>query len=146
MRVGSFSVALLAALLAGPTALGAQTVQEVLTTIRNGGGWVAVPIQSGLGSASTVMLPTMGMTLTGCVNVWEGHTGAWQIRARDTIGEDSLEMRSTPGEGVRFNHEFGLRSKLEFEFEWSEPRDTTLYLWVGLDREDDEPAASCTPK
>jgi hypothetical protein len=105
-----------------------------------------VSIQDGHGTANTVMLPTMGLTLTGCVNVWEGHSGEWQIRARDTIAEDSLALRSTPGEGVRFSHEFGLRSKLEFDFEWSEPRDTTLYLWVGVDRDDAGPAEACTPK
>ena len=84
--------------------------------------------------------------MTGCVKVWEGYTGEWQIRARDTIAEDSLALRSVPGEGVRFAHEFGLRSRLEFDFEWSEPRDTTLYLWVGLDREEDGPQEACTPK
>ena len=111
-----------------------------------GGGWVSVAIEDGAGTASTVMLPTMGMTLSGCINVWSGHSGEWLIRARDTIAQDSLAALSRPGEGVRFSHEFGIRSKLEFDFEWSEPRDTTLYLWVGLDREGDPPAAACTPK
>jgi hypothetical protein len=147
MRVPNALMLLTAALLAVfPLPARAQSVQEVLTTIRNGGGWVSVVIDDGFGTASTVMLPTMGMALSGCLNVWEGHTGEWLIRARDTIARDSLAVRSTPGRGVRFAHEFGLRSKLEFDFEWSEPRDTTLYLWVGLDREDDGPTESCTPK
>ena len=147
MRVAVTHIVLAAAMLAAsPHAGQAQPVPEILATIRNGGGWVNVPIERGLGTASTVMLPTMGLTLSGCVNVWAGHSGEWSIRARDTIAEDSLALRSTPGEGVRFAHEFGLRSQLEFEFEWSEPRDTTLYLWVGLDREDDGPAEACTPK
>jgi hypothetical protein len=146
MRIAVISLLLAAAVSVTPTPAHAQSVQEVLATIRNGGGWVTVPIEDGVGTASTLMLPTMGMTLTGCLNVWEGHSGEWHIRARDTIAEDSLEVSSMPGEGVRFAHEFGLRSRLEFEFEWSEPRDTTLYLWVGLDREDDGPGEACTPK
>ena len=147
MRVPAILLALVAlALAAAPATARAQTVQEVLQTIRNGGGWVTVPIQGGHGTASTVLLPTMGMTLTGCVNVWEGHSGEWLIRAHDTIAEDSLALNSRPGRGVRFAHEFGIRSKLEFDFEWSESRDTTLYLWVGLDRADDGPEEACTPK
>jgi len=147
MRIVATSLVLAAAIgVTAPSGARAQSVQEVLATIRNGGGWVTVPIEDGRGTASTVMLPTMGMTLSGCLNVWEGHSGDWRIRARDTIAEDSLSVRSTPGRGVHFAHEFGVRAKLEFEFEWSEPRDTTLYLWVGLDREDDGPGESCTPK
>lgn len=147
MRLRTLSFLVAAGIcLAVPGTVRAQNIQEVLATIRNGGSWVTVPIQKGHGTVSTVMLPTMGMTLAGCINVWEGHSGEWEIKARDTIAEDTLEVESTPGEGVRFSHEFGLRSKLEFDFEWSEPRDTTLYLWVGLDREDHEPQESCTPK
>lgn len=134
------------AALAMPAPARAQGIQEVLATIRNGGSWVTVPIEGGHGTVSTVTLPTMGMKLAGCINIWEGHSGEWEIKARDTIAEDTLEVESSPGEGVRFSHEFGLRSQLEFEFDWSEPRDTTLYLWVGLDRENQKPQESCTPK
>lgn len=147
MRIATCSLVLAAGLaLATPGGARAQNIQEILATIRNGGSWVSVPITSGHGVVSTVMLPTMGMTLAGCINVWEGHSGEWEIKARDTVAKDTLEVESTPGEGVRFEHEFGIRSQIEFEFEWSEPRDTTLYLWVGLDREDDEPGEACKPK
>jgi hypothetical protein len=146
MRLTVASLALFATLATSPVVVRAQGVQEVLATIRNGGGWVTVPIVAGHGTASTVILPTLGLNLAGCVNVWAGHTGEWQIRARDTIAEATLEVSSSPGQGVRFAHEFGMRSKLEFEFLWSEPRDTTLYLWVGLDREEDGPEEACTPK
>lgn len=140
---------LLVAVMAGPTEGRAQAIsgiQEVMATIRKGGGWVTVPIEGGHGTISTTLLPTMGLTLAGCVNVWGGHSGRWQIRARDTIAEDSLTVASVPGRGVPFEHAFGLRSQIEFDFEWSEPRDTTLFLWVGLDREDDAPGESCRPK
>ena len=113
--------------------LAAQGLEEIMAGIRNGGGWVAIPIEAGKGSFSTVPIPTLNLTLTGCLQVWEGHSGRWDIRARDTIGQGLLETSSVPGEGVRFTHKFGLRSQLEIEFTWSEPRDTTLTLWVGLE-------------
>jgi hypothetical protein len=146
MRFTAVGFALIAVLGSGHGEVRAQGVQEMLAGIRNGGGWVSVPIVGGTGTASTVTLPTMGLNLTGCVNVWGGHTGEWKIRAQDTIGEESLLLTSVPGQGVKFAHEFGLRSQLEFEFQWSEPRDTTLYLWVGLEREEDGPDEACTPK
>jgi len=146
MHLTAVGLVLIASMVWGQAEVRAQSVQEVLANIRNGGGWVSVPIVSGHGTASTVTLPTMGLDLKGCVHVWAGHSGRWEIRARDTVDQATLRVMSTPGEGVRFAHEFGLRSQLEFEFHWSEPRDTTLYLWVGLDREDDGPDEACTPK
>src|SRR5690606_36174513 len=97
------------------------------------------------GVASTVAIPTMGVTLNGCVHVWEGHTGTWTIRGRDTIAGETLELRAEPGKGVRFSHTFGLRTQLEVEFRWSERRDTTLFLWVGVDGGNGSRDA-CTPK
>lgn len=145
MRVGLLAFLILTGRLA-PTPAAAQGVPEILATIRNGGSWVSVPIEHGHGTVSTIMLPTMGLKLSGCIHVWEGHTGEWEIRARDTIAQDSLRLTSLPGQGVRFAHEFGLRSQIEFDFQWSEPRDTTLFLWVGVDRPDDGPDEACTPK
>lgn len=145
MRAGLLALLILTGPLAR-TPASAQGVPEILATIRNGGSWVSVPIEHGHGTVSTIMLPTMGLKLSGCIHVWEGHTGQWEIRARDTIAQDSLHLTSQPGQGVRFAHEFGLRSQIEFDFQWSEPRDTTLFLWVGVDRADDGPDEACTPK
>jgi hypothetical protein len=108
----------------------------MMAGLRSGGGWVSIPITKGTGTLATLPIPTLGLTLSGCVRVWDGHSGQWSIRAVDTIGLDSLRSSAAPGEGVRFSHGFGLRARLEFEFRWSEPRDTTLFLWVGLDRAD----------
>jgi hypothetical protein len=123
----------------------AQPLDNVMTAIRNGGGWVAVPIEGGRGRASTLTIPTMGITLTGCVRVWDGHSGRWQIHARETINNASLSVTSLPGQGVPFSHTFGVRSQLEVEFVWSEPRDTTLFLWVGVKGAND-PRDACVPK
>jgi hypothetical protein len=134
------------AAVAGRTApLEAQALDGVMAAIRNGGGWVSVDIRNGRGAASTLPLPTMGMTLTGCVSVWEGNSGRWRIRARDTVAEKTIETNSVPGQGVAFQHEFGMRSQLEVEFLWSEPRDTTLFLWVGLGDAESDPDV-CVPK
>ena len=146
MRSATAAILIAVALAADPSGVRAQGIQEVLATIRNGGSWVSVPIEAGRGAVSTMLLPTMGLTLTGCINVWEGQSGQWTIRARDTIAQDSLAVAAEPGRGVPFAHEFGMRSQIEFRFEWSEPRDTTLFLWVGLDREEDGPGEACRPK
>jgi hypothetical protein len=135
----------LAVLVGRPGTLQAQALDGVMAAIRNGGGWVSVDIQNGRGSASTLPIPTMGMKLSGCVNVWEGNTGRWRIRARDTVADATLETNSVPGQGVTFSHDFGLRSQLEVEFVWSEPRDTTLFLWVGLGDAESDPDV-CIPK
>ena len=132
-------------LTAVPTAAVAQPLDEVMSAIRNGGGWVSVPIVGGRGAARTLPLPTMNLTLTGCVRVWDGHSGAWEIRAHETIADTTLVVRSTPGQGVPFSHKFGLRSQIDVDFVWSEPRDTTLFLWVGLEGNDGDRDA-CQPK
>ena len=128
-----------------PAALDAQALDGVMAAIRNGGGWVSIDIVKGRGSASTLPIPTMGMNLKGCVRVFDGHSGRWQIRAHDTIAGDTIEVVSIPGQGVPFAHEFGLRTQLEVEFIWSEPRDTTLFLWVGVGDAVADPGV-CTPK
>ena len=142
----ALSLALLAASLASvPEGVAAQPLDEVMSAIRNGGGWVSVPIVGGRGAARTLPLPTMNLTLTGCVRVWDGHSGSWEIRARETVADTTLVVRSAPGQGVPFSHKFGLRSQVDVDIVWSEPRDTTLFLWVGLESEDDDRDA-CVPK
>jgi len=116
-----------------PAPSGAQGVAGLMSAIRDGGGWVAVPIARGEGSFSTVRLPTARMTLSGCVNVWYGHSGSWTIEAHERVAEESLSIAADPGVGVPFSHDFGMQAQIDFAFRWSEPRDTTLLLWVGVD-------------
>lgn len=119
---------------------------DILSGLQKGGGWVNVPIEEGRGSYSTVRLPTVRMTVDGCVNVWYGHTGTWTIHARDAVTDSTLVIDAEPGIGVPFSHTFGMQAQIDFDFRWSEPRDTTLLLWVGvdLDRRDAE-SAVCYP-
>jgi hypothetical protein len=126
------SVLTSAALFGASPNLGAQEAGEVLSGIRNGGGWISIPIQGGVAEVSTGRLPSAGMTLVGCLNVWHGHSGEWQIRAHDTVSDSTVVVRATPGVGVPFSHTFGLSAQVDFDFRWSEPRDTTLLVWVGL--------------
>ena len=130
---------------AHPGALRAQGLDGVMTAIRNGGGWVSVDIKAGRGSTTTLPLPTMGMALNGCVRVFDGNSGRWRITAHETIADATLEVNAVPGQGVPFSHEFGLRSQIDVEFVWSEPRDTTLFLWVGLGDAESDPDV-CIPK
>jgi len=126
-------------------ALEAQALDGVLGAIRNGGGWVSVDIAGGRGSASTLPLPTMGMTLSGCVRVFDGNTGRWRIRAHETVADTVIEVTAVPGQGVPFSHTFGLRSQIDVEIIWSERRDTTLFLWVGVGDAKTDPEV-CIPK
>jgi len=118
-------------LAASPTS--AQSVADIMSGIRDGGGWVGIPIEDGVGSFSTVRLPTARMTLSGCINVWYGHSGLWSIEATDQLSDSTLVIDAEPGVVVPFSHTFGMQTKLDFDFRWSEPRDTTLMLWVGVD-------------
>jgi hypothetical protein len=85
------------------------------------------------------------MSIAGCVNVWWGHSGTWEIRAHERVLGSNLRIDAVPGEGVPFEHDFGMTAQVEIEFEWSEPRDTTLMLWVGLDPTLEAPEETCEP-
>lgn len=146
MRISTLTAGFILALTSLlPSPAGAQSVRDLLASVQRGGGWVSVPIEDGVGKLSTATLPTAGLTVAGCVQVWEGHSGEWQIEARDRLGDGRLEMSAAPGESVPFSYTAGLRSQLEVDFAWSEPRDTTLFLWVGLARPNQAASATCQP-
>lgn len=128
-----------------PTTVSAQSVKDLLASMEQGGGWVSVPISNGTGHVSTMTVPTVGVTVAGCVQVWRGHSGRWDIEARDALGSGRLAMSAEAGEPVPFTYTAGMRSQLEIDFAWSEPRDTTLYLWVGLARPNQDPEETCEP-
>lgn len=138
-------IPLLLSTVLGPRPALAQGMQQLLGAIRSGGGWVSVPIEAGRGEFRSGVLPTMGLTLNGCVAVWEGQSGSWQITARDELGGDRLEATVAPGDPVLFSYAPGPRSQLAVDFRWSESRDTTLYLWVGIDMPERRGAAACVP-
>lgn len=134
LRAGVVAL-LLASVHAAPAS--AQTAAGIMSGLRDGGGWVGIAIEDGRGTYTTIRLPTARMTLSGCVNVWHGHSGRWTIEARDQLSDSTLVIDAEPGIAVPFSHTFGMQTKLDFDFRWSEPRDTTLYLWVGVDTDGD---------
>lgn len=141
----SLSVLLTAVSLSLPTTVGAQSVTDLMAGIRDGGGWASIPIERGRGRISTMTFPTAGLTLAGCVTVWSGHSGEWEIRARDRVLDEDLTISARPGVGIPFSHTFGMQAQIDFDFRWSEPRDTTLLLWIGLGLGGDESEEACGP-
>lgn len=131
VRKASLIAAVLLSL--APVGAAGQSIAGIMSGMRNGGGWMSIPIEDGHGSYRTVRLPTARMTLSGCVHVWYGHSGTWTIEARDEIADSELVISAEPGIGVAFSHTFGMQAQIDFDFRWSEPRDTTLMLWVGVD-------------
>ena len=107
---------------------------QLLRAIGNGGSWINLPVEKGRASLSSPVVPLSGLTIDGCLHVWSGHTGKWTVRAKDTLGDKELDFVAEPGKPVRFDYEAGLRAQLDLTIEWSEPRDTTLFLWIGLAR------------
>ena len=85
------------------------------------------------------------MTVSGCLRVWEGHSGSWRIAARDNLGPGRLEVETDPGEAYPFSYTAGLRSQLDVAFRWSEQRDTTLLLWIGLEGPGRRGEEACRP-
>lgn len=134
MRISPHYLALpLALFLALPSAAQGQSALDLMQSIRQGGGWVSIPVAGGSGSLSTVTLLTLGMGIEGCFTVWPGHSGTWTLNARDPLNQERLDTLARPGEGVRFSYQTGTRSSLNVDVRWSEPRDTVLNLWVGLE-------------
>jgi len=144
MRTPSLVVA--AIWLALPLASHAQGVADAMAGIRNGGGWVEVPIEAGEGTMSTMTMPSMGMQLAGCMTVWSGHSGEFEIRAHEQVLDHVLEFTAEPGVGVPFSHTFRMRAQIDFNFQWSEPRDTTLLLWIGVDLSGGGGEEACEPQ
>lgn len=122
-----------------------QGPMQILRTIQQGGGWISIPVTNGSAEVTTDTLPTLGIALQGCMTVWPGHSGTWTLAASDPLNDQQLEATALPGEGVPFSYQTGSRSALDVRVRWSEARDTTLHLWVGLE----VPTSSedpCTPR
>jgi|GEM_PF-442791 len=123
----------------------AAQAQDLIQSIRQGGGWIEIPIEGGTGSVRTEAVPTFGLTVSGCANVWPGHTGEFNVQARDLLNGGRLAAVMTPGKGVPFSYRTGLRTSLDVRVRWSEPRDTTLLIWVGLEGTGASRGNPCAP-
>lgn len=110
----------------------AGQIAQVLKAVNSGGSWIRLPVEGGQASYRAPVFPLAGMAFDGCVKIWERHSGAWTISARDAMGDARLDVTAAPGEPVRFDYKAGFQARLEVDIEWSEPRDTTLFVWVGV--------------
>lgn len=128
-----------------PSSIEGQSVGPLLEAIRQGGSWVNIPIEDGRGSVETGQVPTFGLELAGCARVWSGHSGTWTVEAVDLVADRTMTAVLDPDEAVRFRHRSGSRARLTVDVRWSEPRDTTLFLWVGLGGEDRRTGDACEP-
>ncbi|MDE2796573.1 MAG: hypothetical protein OXL34_17295 [Gemmatimonadota bacterium] len=117
-----------------PAAPAEGQLMQLLKAIGDGGSWISLPVEKGRASLSSPVVPLAGMSITGCLHVWTGHSGKWTVRAKDTLGDETLDVVAEPGKPVRFDYKAGLRAQLDLNIEWSEPRDTTLFMWIGLAR------------
>jgi len=123
----------------------AQNPIQLLQSVRQGGGWLSIPITEGRGVIATDTVPTFGLAVEGCLTVWPGHSGTWTLRAEDPLNDQRLEAVTGPGEGVPFAYRAGPKSALDVEITWSAPRDTTLLVWVGVKTPNAERDA-CEPR
>ena len=80
------------------------------------------------------------------MTVWDELSGSWEIEATETVTGTKLLLSAEPGVGVPFSHQFGVQAQVDVSFRWSEPRDTTLLLWVGLTVNPDGVDAVCEPR
>ena len=139
-------ISLTAILLITTDSAEAQSLTDVTSSIRDGGGWVAIAIEGGEGSYSSPRIPTLNLKLNGCVTVWDELSGNWVSEATETVSGTTLLLSAEPGVGVPFSHQFGVQSQVDATFRWSEPRDTTLLLWVGLTINPDGVDEVCEPR
>lgn len=124
--------------------LQAQVSPEILQVLQQGGAWVALPIEDGVGSFQSQPVPTLGIQLQGHLRIWEEHTGSWHVVMRDLArAEDPviLERLMVPGERVDFDYQTGMLGQIQIDVRWSEARDTTLRVWVGTELTPGEPGA-----
>lgn len=121
----------LLAAVAAPAPADGQVLQ-LLQAVNNGGTWIRLPVEAGRATYRSPVFPLAGLAVDGCLKVWARHSGSWTIRARDTMGDHRLDVTASPGEPVEFAYKAGIQAQLDVAIEWSEPADTTLFIWVGV--------------
>ena len=116
--------------------LAAQVSPEILQVLQQGGAWVTLDIEDGVGSFQSAPVPTLGIQLRGHLRIWEEHTGSWHVVMRDLARQENIvivERLMVPGERVDFDYQTGMLGQIHIDVQWSEARDTTLRVWVGTE-------------
>lgn len=130
-RTGRVATLVAVAILASALPAQAQ-ILELMRIVGEGGTWLGLPVTAGRASFVGPAVPVAGLSLDGCLRVWDGHSGEWTVRAEDKLGGSRLDVTAMPGQPVRFEFRGGLQAQLDVQVEWSEARDTTLHVWVGV--------------
>ena len=147
-RTGWLAGALIAlsTLLCPPAAAQAQ-VLDLLRAINDGGSWIKLTVEDGRAEFKSPVLPVAGLSVNGCLKIWDGNPGSWTLRARDLLGNAKLDVTTVSEKPVRFDYKGGMQAQLDLAVEWSESGETTLYLWVGVSLREagDEERDICEP-
>jgi len=133
MKASFRPIALALLLVAGMPVSGHAQIADFLQAVNRGGGWISLDVVRGRGTYESATVPIGGLRVKGCFQVWEGHSGTWSVHAQDPHGDGELDVRTRPGQPVEFDYKAGMQARLEVNVEWSEPRDTTLFMWVGIE-------------
>lgn len=141
LRLATLASCVLAAV---PTSAEGQ-LGRLLQAVKEGGGWARFSVEEGRGGYRSAAVPVAGLSLDGCFQVVQPATGTWTLTARDLLGDGRIEATVGAGEPVRFSYEAGFRTQLDVVVEWSEPRDTTLVVWIGLETLAQEGRDVCQP-
>ena len=137
MRRGAIARLLLAltgfAITMPATAAEAQLL-EAMKALSEGGRWLNLPVHDGKAEIRGPLVPLAGVAVDGCFVVWRHHSGEWTVHAKDERSGQAIDTVAIPGSPVRFAYKAGFTARFSVEVEWSEPRDTTLFVWVGVSR------------
>ena len=116
--------------------LRAQVSPEMLQVLQQGGAWVELAIENGVGAFQSTPVPTLGIQLRGHLRISEENTGSWHVVMRDLARDEDLvilERLMVPGVPVDFDYQTGMLGQIQIDVRWSEARDTTLRVWVGTE-------------
>ena len=128
------SLALACFALAVPATAAEAQLLEAMKALSEGGGWLSLPVRNGKAVLRGPRVPLAGLAINGCFVVSRRHSGEWTVHARDERSGQSIDTVAMPGAPVRFAYKAGFTARLSVDIEWSEPRDTTLWVWVGVSR------------
>jgi len=114
-------ISLTAILLIATDSAKAQSLTDVTSSIRDGGGWVAIAIEGGEGSYSSPRLPTLNLKLNGCVTVWDELSGSWEREATETVTGTKLLLSAEPESVFHSLISLECRRKLTSHFAGANP-------------------------
>lgn len=136
------------------TAAEAQLLQA-MKALSEGGSWINLPVRNGKAALRGPLVPLAGLSVDVCLVVWRRHSGQWTVHLKEERSGQAIDTVALPGEPVRLAYKAGFTARFSVDVEWSEPRDTTLFVWVGASRArgrggdddpDDEEEDICTPR